>query len=72
METSSVRAIFQKRQGSMDEQPCLLDEDLPQAGLPEGVVLEVEAVEAVEGVLVRMHVQCVHVQIIPAAVQCRC
>ena len=34
--------------------------------LPEGVVLQVEAVEAVEGVLVRVHVQRVHVQVIPA------
>lgn len=44
----------------------LLDEDLAQAGLAEGVVLEVEAVEAVEGVLVRVHVQRVHVQVVPA------
>ena len=44
----------------------LLDEDLSEAGLAERVVLEVEAVEAVEGVLVGMHVQGVHVQLVPA------
>ena len=42
----------------------LLDEDLAEAGLAAGVVLEVELVEAVEGVLVRMHVQGVHVQVV--------
>ena len=45
---------------------CLLDEDLPKPRLPKGVVLQVEAVKAVEGVLVGMHVQRVHVQVIPA------
>ena len=44
----------------------LLDEDLSQARLAEGVVLQVEAVEAVECVLVSMHVQRVHVKVIPA------
>lgn len=43
----------------------LLDEDLAQAALPKRVVLQVEAVEAVEGVLVRVHVQRVHVQVVP-------
>lgn len=43
----------------------LLDEDLAQARLAEGVVLEVEAIEAVKRVLVRMHVQSVHIQVIP-------
>ena len=46
----------------------LLDEDLAQAALPEGIVLEIEAVEAVEGVLVRVHVQRVHVEVVPARV----
>ena len=45
---------------------CLLDEDLSQARLAEGVVLQVEAVKAVERVLVCVHVQRVHVQVIPA------
>lgn len=44
----------------------LLDEDLSEAGLAEGVVLEVEAVKAVEGVLVGMHIQGIHVQLVPA------
>ena len=46
--------------------PCLLDEDLSQARLAEGVVLQVEAVKAVERVLVCVHVQRVHIQVIPA------
>ncbi len=46
----------------------LLDEDFAQARLTEGVIFEVEAVKAVECVLVRMHVQRVHVQIIPVTV----
>ena len=44
----------------------LFDEDLAQARLAEGIVLQVEAVEAMESVLVRMHVQRVHIQVIPA------
>ena len=44
----------------------LLDENLPQPGLAEGVVLQVEAVKAMEGVLVRVHVQRVHIQVVPA------
>jgi hypothetical protein len=47
----------------------LLDEDLPQPGLPARVVLQVELVEAVEDVLVRVHVQRVHVQVVPAGRQ---
>ena len=39
----------------------LLDEDLPKAALPKGVVLQVEAVETVEGLLASMHVQRVHI-----------
>ena len=34
----------------------LLDEDFPQPALSTGVVLEVEAVKAVEDVFVRVHV----------------
>ena len=45
----------------------LLDEDLPQPALPTRVVLEVEAVKAVEDVFVRVHVQGVHIQVVPAA-----
>ena len=56
--------------GSRDEQPCLLDKDLSEPRLAKGVVLEVEAVEAVEGVLIRMHVQRVHIQVIPASMTC--
>ena len=44
----------------------LFDEDFAQARLAEGVVLEVEAVEAVERVFVRVHVQRVHIQLVPA------
>ena len=44
----------------------LLDENFPQAALPKGVVLEVEAVKSVEGLLAGMHVQGVHIQVIPA------
>lgn len=44
----------------------LLDEDLTQSALTEGVVLQVEAVKAVEGLLTGVHVQGVHIQIIPA------
>lgn len=44
----------------------LLDEDLAQSTLTKGVVLEVEAIKAVEGLLASMHVQSVHIQIIPA------
>ncbi len=57
---------------SRDRRPAalarLLDEDLAQAALPERVVLQVEAVEAVEGVLVRVHVQRVHIQVVPGRV----
>lgn len=45
---------------------CLFDEDLPQTGLTAGVVLQVEFVETVEDVLVGVHVQCIHVQVVPA------
>lgn len=44
----------------------LFDEDLSEPTLPKGVVLEVEAVKAVEGLLAGMHVQQIHIQIIPA------
>lgn len=47
-------------------QRYLLDEDLSEARLAEGIILQVEAVKAMEGVLVSMHVQRVHIQIIPA------
>lgn len=46
--------------------PDLLDKDFPQAGLPKGVVLEVESVETVKGVFVCMHVQGVDIQFVPA------
>ena len=45
---------------------CLLDEDLAETALPKGIVLQVELVKAVEDVLVCMHVQGVHIEIIPA------
>ncbi len=44
----------------------LLDEDLTQSTLTKGVVLQVEAVKAVEGLLTGMHVKEVHIQIVPA------
>lgn len=44
----------------------LLDEDLAQSALAAGVVLQVEAVKAMENVLVSMHVQGVHIQVMPA------
>jgi hypothetical protein len=44
----------------------LLDEDLAQARLTAGVVFQVELVEAVENVLVRVHVQRVDIQVITA------
>jgi hypothetical protein len=44
----------------------LLDEDLTQSALTKGVVLQVEAVKAVEGLLTGMHVKGIHIQIIPA------
>lgn len=44
----------------------LFDEDLAQSALTKGVVLQVEAVKAVEGLLTGMHVKGVHIQIIPA------
>lgn len=44
----------------------LLDEDLTQSALTKGVVLQVEAVKAVEGLLTGMHVKGVHIQIVPA------
>lgn len=43
----------------------LLDEDLPQAALSKGVVLQIEAVKAVEGLFASVHVQSVHIQVIP-------
>jgi len=52
----------------MNCNPYLLDEDLPQSGLAEGVVLQVEAVKAVESVLVGVHVQGVNIQLVPAPV----
>lgn len=45
----------------------LFDEYLTQAALPKRVVLEVEAVKAVEGLLACVHVQRVHIQVIPAS-----
>lgn len=45
----------------------LFEEDLPQPALPARVVLEVEFVKAVERVPVRMDVQKIHVQVVPAA-----
>lgn len=44
----------------------LLDEDFSKAALPKRVVLQVEAIETVEGLLASMHVQSVHIQVIPA------
>ena len=44
----------------------LFDEDLSEARLAKRVVLEVESVKAVEGVLVGMHIQGVHIQLVPA------
>ena len=44
----------------------LLDEDLTQSALTKGVVLQIEAVKAVEGLLTGMHVKGVHIQIVPA------
>lgn len=56
---------------AQDDRACagelhLLDEDLTQPRLAARVVLEVELVEAVEDVFVRVHVQRVHVQVVPA------
>lgn len=56
-----MRALTCGVSPSVDE-VVLLDEDLPQPALAAGVVLEVEAVEAVEHVLVGVHVKHVHVQ----------
>ncbi len=50
----------------MSEWWYLLDEDLTQSALTKGVVLQVEAVKAVEGLLTGMHVKEVHIQIVPA------
>ena len=44
----------------------LLDEDLAQARLAARVVLQVELVESVEDVFVRVHVQRVDVEVVPA------
>ena len=40
------------------------EENVPQQTLPDGIVLGVELVEAVEGVAVRVHVQHVHVEVV--------
>lgn len=48
-----------------DEQvPRLLDEDLAEARLAEGVVLEVEAIEAVEDGFVGVHVERVDAEVV--------
>ena len=53
-------------QQAEEEASDLLDEDLSEPALPKGVVLQVEAVKTVKGLLASMHVQSVHIQVIPA------
>ena len=50
---------------SLSGQVHLLDEDLAEARLAARVVLQVELVEAMENVLVGMHVEGVHIQVVP-------
>lgn len=55
--------------GGVNPLSHLLDEDLAQPALPKGVVLEVEAVEALEDVLVGVDVQHVHIEVVGREVE---
>ena len=60
-------AVVLSEATSTSKKQHLLDEDLTQAGLAARVVLQVEFVEPVEDVFVRVHVQRVDVEVVPAA-----
>lgn len=62
---STVDGALQDLTGRLRRASDLLDEDLPQAALSKGVVLQIEAVKTMEGLLASVHVQSVHIQVVP-------
>mmetsp|Transcript_3376 Transcript_3376/g.13067 ORF Transcript_3376/g.13067 Transcript_3376/m.13067 type:complete len:217 (-) Transcript_3376:1447-2097(-) len=61
-----VRAYLLRELGEepTTNQVVLLDENFSQARLSHGVVLEIEPIEAMKRILVRVHVQCIDVEFV--------